>query len=163
MATSGRRHSKYSSPTIVSIAGLATSGRRACAHAVHMQCICSPTRLDLLHHFLPEPGRGAEWACSLALALRTAASLRTLKLRFCAAARSTYPCCSGACGLPRPREPRGVGKPQLACVVLKKLLQALPRVLRFLPHRTHAQPLALVFRHGHVVAALRQPAFTWEA
>ena len=74
----------------------------ACSvHAVHMQCICSPTRLDLLHHFLPEPGRGAEWACSLALALRTAASLRTLKLRFCAAARSTYPCCSGACGLPR--------------------------------------------------------------
>ena len=56
-----------------------------------MQCICSPTRLDLLHHFSLEPGRGAEWACSLALALRTAASLRTLKLRFCAAARSTVP------------------------------------------------------------------------
>ena len=79
--------------------------RRDCSvHAVYMQCTCSvhavymqcsPTRLDHSHHFSPEPGRGAEWACSLGLALRTAASLRTLKLRFCAAARSTYPCCSG--------------------------------------------------------------------
>ena len=40
--------------------------------------------LDLSSNFSPEAGRGAEWAASLALALRTTASLRTLKLRFCA-------------------------------------------------------------------------------
>lgn len=40
--------------------------------------------LDLSHNFAPRYGRGSAWAESIAHGLRGAASLRTLKLRFCA-------------------------------------------------------------------------------
>ena len=40
--------------------------------------------LDLSHNFMAAPGRGVAWAGAVAHALRGAAALRTLKLRFCA-------------------------------------------------------------------------------